>query len=202
MWEHLKLDNSNIQCKWCHKIYEILDVEITMIKEHLYYEHEKYNEEDRLKWENDHDFVWQYFDKTKLYIAKCKFCNISLKCLHKPCLRDHLKTHHWKELQDTIEKEIANYLLHVHFTINIETLTASCYRCNYTVNIFYTNTGIDDLKSHYQYHINENSRYEEGASDNSEHRIMRQDAAENMATRYHHECTHCQDLENQEDQQR
>ena len=58
MWEHLlKLDKSNVQCKWCHNTYKILDhythIEIMIIiKEHLYYE--KYNEENRLKWENDH----------------------------------------------------------------------------------------------------------------------------------------------------
>ncbi|KYN36408.1 hypothetical protein ALC56_09368 [Trachymyrmex septentrionalis] len=206
MEEHfLKLDNSNIQCKWCNTIYEILNhihTKMIVIKEHLYYEHEKYIEEDRLKWENDHDFIWRYFDKTKLFIAKCKFCNVSLKCLHKLDLRDHLKTYHWKELQDVIEKEIANYLLHVHFTINIATLTANCYHCNYTINIFYSNRGIDDLRSHCQHHVNENSKYEIGAADYSEDRIMQEDvAAENMNIRYDHESTYCQNFENQEDQQ-
>ena len=154
MWEHLlKLDKFNVQCKWCHNTYKIdhhTHIEMIIIKEHLYYE--KWRKSLKIGKRSLHGDI---STKRSYILQNINFCNISLKCLYKPYLRDHLKTHHWKKLQDTIEKEIANYLLHVHFTINIATLTASCYHCNYIVSIFYNNIEIDSLWSHCQYYINE-----------------------------------------------
>ena len=77
----------------------------------------------------------------------------------------------------------------------------SCNNCsNYTINIFYSNTGINNLRS--DSHINKNSRSKKGdAADNSEYMMQQDVAAENMATHYHHESTYWHDLENQ-DQQR
>ncbi|KYN16982.1 hypothetical protein ALC57_10754 [Trachymyrmex cornetzi] len=198
------LDNSNIQCKKCPNRYKISDQHIDsmiMIKEHLYYEHEVYDKEDRLKWEKDNDFIWGYFDKSiKLFFAKCIFCNASLKCLYKEPLRDHLKTYHWNELQLEIEKVIADHLLYVQFKIDIANLTAICERCGYTFRIL--ETGIDDLKSHCQHHRNEELRIEEGAADNNENRVMQLAVpAENMTTRYRNESTYWQGIENQEDEQ-
>jgi len=71
------------------------------------------------------------------------------------------------------------------------------------ISVFYSNTEINDLRSHCQYHINENSKYEKEAADNSEYIMMQHDvAAENMNTRYYYGSTYWHNLENQEGQQR
>jgi len=80
MWKQvLKLDDVTIQwninkCNKTYYKYRNTNKLIKSIKVHLYYKHKIWTEEDRLKWENDNDFVWQYFDKIDLYKGKCKFC--------------------------------------------------------------------------------------------------------------------------------
>ena len=88
---------------------------------------------------------------------------------------------------------------------SVKYLFVSCNNCNncsnYTISVFYSNTGINNLRSDSHYHINKNSRSKEGdAADNSEYMMQQDVAAENMATHYH-ESTYWHDLENQ-DQQR
>lgn len=61
VWKHLlKLNNSIVQCNIDNrnKIYTIgpqLNRAIIRIKNHLYNKHRKYDEKDRLKWENNND---------------------------------------------------------------------------------------------------------------------------------------------------
>ena len=34
-----------------------------------------HNKEEKLKWENNDDLKWRYFNKTDLYVVKCTFYN-------------------------------------------------------------------------------------------------------------------------------
>ncbi|KYN16452.1 hypothetical protein ALC57_11322 [Trachymyrmex cornetzi] len=266
IWQHLlKLDDFLLcNINRCPKMYETNTKNlIPIIKGHLYHEHGKYHEEDRLKWIEDNDLLWRYFDKLDLYEEKCKFCGDLFHESHIPLLRDHLREKHKQEIRDTVRKGITDMFVSSNFEINVELLIASCKYCDDKIDIFYgtdclifhiclkedqrlksreapkdnnvnritqqsiadgnTNssshhdnlnrqvlgnrenqqsTGTDDLRSHSQYHINENSKFEETAAGNREYRIMQQNVeAENMATRHHHESTHWHDLENKENQQ-
>ena len=153
VWKHLlKLDDSTVQCNIdnCNKTYTTFDRNkgrlTMMIKGHLYHEHEKYDEEDRLKWENDNDLIWRYFDKVDLYKEKCKFCNNSLCATYISKLRSHLQRH-YQTIRAMVRKEIANMSLSQYFKINEDKFSATCKRCNYNTDILY---GTDKLIHHIQ----------------------------------------------------
>ncbi|XP_018368651.1 PREDICTED: uncharacterized protein LOC108764769 isoform X2 [Trachymyrmex cornetzi] len=204
VWEHLlKLDDSTVQCNIdnCDKTYTTFDRNkgrlIIMIKGHLYHEHGKYDEEDRLKWENDNDLIWRYFDKVGLYKEKCKFCNDSLFISYTPSLRHHLRQYHRQKIRADILKEIADKSLSQYFKIHEKEFSARCKRCNVEKNIFY---GTDALIHHMQ-----KSRcvwYRDDLDDNNMNRITQESIAdENTNSSSHHDNLNRQALGNREDQQ-
>ncbi|KYN16466.1 hypothetical protein ALC57_11336, partial [Trachymyrmex cornetzi] len=281
VWNHvLELNNLTLQCKIysCIQTYAVKRNKLKMtfrIKAHLYHKHGIWSVEDRLKWENNNDLIWRYYDKVGLYKERCNFCKNVYHEAYIPCLNLHLQRWHSQEVRDVVRKEITTKSLWLYFEICEEQFNARCKRCNFkmdifygidvlinhiclkknlhlkflpkskdnevnrmtqqsiateiantishhddinwpaprnqdqqsfnnhTISVFYSSTGINDLRSHCLYQINEDSTYEEGAADNSEYRMMQQDVpVENMATSYHHESTYWYGLGNQDGQQR
>ncbi|XP_011065545.1 PREDICTED: uncharacterized protein LOC105152795 [Acromyrmex echinatior] len=159
----------------------------------------------------------QYFEvDEEKFIAWCKCCNVKLDifygtdalirhfCVKNKSLRSPQEPEDNdvnRMTQQSIVTENANTNFH-HDDINRQAPQNQDQQSDYTTSVFYSNTGINDLRFHCQHHINENSRYEKGAADNNEYRMMQQEAAENMATRYHHESIYWHDFKNQEGQQR
>ncbi|XP_011059679.1 PREDICTED: putative uncharacterized protein DDB_G0282133 isoform X2 [Acromyrmex echinatior] len=206
VWKHLlKLDDFTVQCNIdnCNKTYNTtLDRSkgrmIVIIKGHLYHEHGKYDEEDRLKWENDNDLIWRYFDKEGLYKEKCKFCYDSLSISYTPSLRDHLRQYHRKKIRAGVRKEIADKSLSQYFEIHKKEFNASCKRCNHKMDIFY---GIDALTHHICLKKNQRLRFGKKSEDNNMNRMTQQSTVtENANTSSHHDDINSQP-ENRENQQ-
>jgi len=148
LWKHVLKLNDSIQCNICNKIYKMTDAkkdrEMTLIKGHLYHEHGEYDKKDRLEWENNNDLIWQYFDKTNLYTAKCKFCGCCIHHSYVPNIKLHLRNHH-QEIRTDIQKKIADKSLWQYFEIYEEKFSAWCKRCDVKLDIFY---GTDVLINH------------------------------------------------------
>ena len=164
MWKYfLKLNNCIVQCNInnCDQTYIIRKKRtnrwIKTIKKHLYYKHKIWNEQDLLKWENDNNLIWRYFDKVGLYKEKCKFCNNSFFVSYIPVLRDHLRQCHLQTIRAMIRKEIANTSLSQYFKINEENFSARCKRCNDKMDILY---GTDKLVHHIHFQKDRCLRYQ------------------------------------------
>ena len=193
VWKHLfKLDDSTVQCNIdnCNKTYNTTfdrskDRMIVIIKGHLYHEHGKYDEEDRLKWENNNDLIWRYFDKEGLYKEKCKFCYDSLSVSYTPSLRDHLRQYHRKKIRADVRKEIADKSLSQYFEIHEEEFSAWCKRCNHKMDIFY---GTNALTHHICLKKNQRLRPGQKSEDNNVNRMTQQSTiTENRNTSSHHD---------------
>ena len=154
--EHFsELPNNNVKCKYCNQMYNSVYHKIIMWISHLYLKHGIYNEEEKLRWENDDDSVWKYFNKIDLYVVKCNvmLCNNVSDYMHNTDLKNHLKHIHSHEIaaDKQIQTDIANNSLSGHFTISVEHFTVNCYHCKY-----YTDTlsnKITDLIIHYQLYV-------------------------------------------------
>ncbi|KYN40782.1 hypothetical protein ALC56_04822 [Trachymyrmex septentrionalis] len=158
---------------------------IVIIKGHLYHEHGKYDEEDRLKWENNNDLIWRYFDKEGLYKEKCKFCYDSLSVSYTPSLRDHLRQYHRKKIRADVRKEIADKSLSQYFEIHEEEFSAWCKRCNHKMDIFY---GTNALTHHICLKKNQRLRPGQKSEDNNVNRMTQQSTiTENRNTSSHHD---------------
>jgi len=73
----------------------------------------------------------------------------------------------------TLSTNLVYFLIYFNVSQSVNYLFVSCNNySNYTISVFYSNTRINDLRSHCHYHINENSRHEEGAADNSKYKMM------------------------------
>jgi len=169
IWEYFSRTENKVQCKICNRTFGNTRNEKITWMTHLHHKHGIHNEEDKSRWENDNDLIWQYFDKPKLYVAKCTLCNKSIRRAHKPYLKRHIKKVHLEKIISVIQEEIANNSLSKHFTTNMEHFIARCKYCNYTTDIFYKDRGINNLKSHYQSHItNESSKFQEETKDKHE----------------------------------
>jgi len=206
VWKHVvKLNNFTVQCKIdnCDKIYKTDKNEnrvIIMIKGHLYHQHEKYDEEDRLKWENDNDFIWRYFDKVGLYEEKCKFCHESFSISYTPLLRIHLRQYHRQKIRAGIRKEIATKSLSQRFKIDKKKLSARCKRCNLKMDILY---GTDALIHHICFKKNQHLRSRQKSEDTNVNRMKQQPIAdENTNSSSHHDNLNRQALRYRETQQR
>ncbi|KYN15758.1 hypothetical protein ALC57_12056 [Trachymyrmex cornetzi] len=172
---------------------------VIMIKGHLYHEHGKYDEEDLLKWENDNDLIWRYFDKAGLYKEKCKFCNDSLFVSYTPSLMDHLRQYHRQKIRASVRKEIADKSLSQYFKIHEEEFSAWCKRCNYKMDIFY---GTDDLTHHICLKMNQRLRSGQKPEDDNVNRMTQQSTVtENADTSSYHDNINSQPG-NRENQQR
>ncbi|KYN43993.1 hypothetical protein ALC56_01531 [Trachymyrmex septentrionalis] len=188
VWKYfLKLDNSFIKCNIysCDQTYKIqygkIKRTIAIAKRHLYHLHNIWNEEDRLKWENDNDLIWRYFDKIGLYKVKCKFCGSFYCQAYIPCLRQHLQNHS-QEMKDTVRKEIVDKSLLQYFEID-EEFNAHCKRCNLKINLLY---GKDVLRYHicFKKYVC-NSKYQ--LEDNNVNRMRQQSIPEKTGTSSHHD---------------
>ncbi|KYQ59403.1 hypothetical protein ALC60_01575 [Trachymyrmex zeteki] len=203
VWEHLlKLYNFTTQCNIdsCYQTYEINNINkntiIKTIKGHLYHKHEIWNEEDRLKWENDNDLIWRYFDKVGLYKEKCKFCNNSFFVSYTPKLKDHLRDSHRQEIRAMIRKEIADNLLSQYFKIDEEKFSARCKRCNINIHIFY---GIDELIYHNHFQRDQCLWSHKRPEDNNGNRMTQQSIADgNTGTSSHQDNINMQAPRNQD----
>ena len=200
VWKHLlKLNDSTVQCNIdnCDKTYTTFDRNkgrlTMMIKGHLYHEHEKCDEEDRLKWENDNDLIWRYFDKVGLYKEKCKFCKDTLFISYIPSLRHHLRQYHRQKIRADILKEISDKSLSQYFEIHEKEFSARCKCCNVEKNIFF---GIDALIHHMQENLCVRYLNEELEDNNT---MTQSIADENTSS---HDNLNRQALGNREDQQR
>jgi len=184
--QHLKLDNSTVQCRSCIQTYKIgkrskfIEM-ITMIKAHLYHKHEIWNEEDRLKWENDNDLIWQYFDKVSLYEAKCKFCDRLLRQPYVSLIKSHLQSHR-QEIRAGVRKEIADKSLSQYFEIHEEEFSAQCKSCNVENDIFY---GIDALIHHICFKNNQSLRSRQETDNNDVNSMTQQFIADENTSSYH-----------------
>jgi len=210
VWNHvLKLDNFTVQCNinGCDQTYrnqtnrKLASRMITMIKEHLYHKHEIWNEEDRLKWINNNDLIWRYFDKVDLYKEKCKFCNISLYQAHIPFIKKHLQRHR-QEIITIVRKEIADKSLSQDFEIDEKEFSALCKYCNFKKNIFYGT----DVLTHICKKKNQCLMPRQEPEDNNVNRMtqprtQQSIATENAITSSHHDDINRQASRNQ-DQQR
>ncbi|KYQ59404.1 hypothetical protein ALC60_01576 [Trachymyrmex zeteki] len=140
------------------------------IKGHLYHKHNKCTEEDRLKWKNNNDLIWRYFDKGDLYTERCKFCKIICYEPYIPNLKSHLQRHN-QEIRAAIQEEIANKSLSQYFKIDEEKFSASCKHCYYKMDIFY---GTDELIHHIYFIKNESIRSGQEPEDNDVNRMTQQ----------------------------
>jgi len=188
VWKHiLKLYNSTVQCNVdsCNKTYSTKrkpDILIKTLKVHLYYKHKIWTEEDRLKWENNNDLIWQYYDKIDLYKGKCKLCKISFRDIY---LKWHLRVKHSEEIRATIQKEIANKSLSQYFVIYEEQFNARCKNCNRSMDILY---GTDVLTHHKCFKKDQHliSLIQEREDNNVNRMIQQSIAEENSDTNFHH----------------
>jgi len=211
VWNHvLKLDNFTVQCNidGCDQIYinrnrKLINRMITTIKEHLYHKHEIWNEEDRLKWVNNNDLIWRYFDKVDLYKEKCKFCNISLHQAHIPFIKKHLQRHH-QEIITIVRKEIADKSLSQDFEIDEKEFSALCKYCNVKKNIFYGTDVLTHICSKKNQCLKSMSRQKSkhnNVNRKTQPRTQQSIATENVITSSHHDDINKQVPRNQ-DQQR
>ncbi|XP_018371545.1 PREDICTED: uncharacterized protein LOC108766635 [Trachymyrmex cornetzi] len=197
----LKLDNFAVQCNinGCNEIFitnsKHASRMITTIKGHLYHKHEIWNKEDRLKWINDDDLIWRYFDKVDLYKEKCKFCNILLYEAHIPFIKNHLQRH-CQEIRTIVRKEIADKSLTQYFEIDEKEFSALCRLCNVKKDIFY---GTDTL-IHICLEKNQRLRSRQEPESNNVNRMTQQSlATENANTNFHYDINR-QALRNQDQQ--
>lgn len=149
VWNHFsKLDQSHTKCKYCIKIihkYKCRYTKIMCMKAHLYNTHKIYDEKDLLKWNKDPHFLWQYFFKKDLFLAKCKICDDSFYNVYdKSSLGRHLIQWH-PDIISFIQKEITRTWLSQHFTFDMKNHNTNCTHCDYTSKIY---NGPNVLKSH------------------------------------------------------
>jgi len=191
MWKYfLKLNNSILQCNIdsCNQTFTIDNnhhkLKISILKRHLYYKHEIWNEEDYLKWVNNNDLIWRYFDKIDLYKEKCKFCGNLFHQAYTPFIKQHLQIHH-QEIRDTVRKEIADKSLSQYFEIDVEKFNAWCKLCNKNMNIFY---GTNVLIHHICLKKNQSLRSRQEPEDNDMNTMTQQSIPEeNTDTHSYHD---------------
>ena len=205
VWKHfVKLNSSTVQCNidCCDQTYCNRNPikMINLIKTHLYHKHKIWTEEDRLKWENNNDLVWQYFDKVDLYKGKCKFCKNIHHEAYIPYLKWHLRKKHSQEIRAIAQKEIATKSLSQYFKIDEKEPTAWCKRCYLKMDILY---GTDALIHHICFKKNQHLRSRQNSEDNNVNRMTQQSiTTENANTSSHHDDINRQIPRNQYYQQR